>query len=115
MTSTDLRPAPSPALSPGQHAVRLTVVAVTGAAGLFAAFWSAFFAVVLVSGCFLSCSEPPPEEVVGGLALGALACGLAAAGPLVGAALYRSRSWLTASWVVAGLAGVAQLVVLSGQ
>ena len=111
MTSTALRQLSTERPSTAVAVAKAVAVVLVGAAGLFAAFWAGFVALVLVTGCFLECSPPPPSEVVGGLALAGLAVGLAASGPLLAAALYRSRAWLLAAGAVAGPAVVALLVV----
>jgi len=116
MTSSDLQLSrlsterPSPVARAGRV---LLVLAATGC-GLYAAFWTAFVAMVLVTGCFLSCSTPTPTETLGGLALAGLAAGLAAAGPMTAALLHRRRGWWTAAGAVAALALVAQAVVVTG-
>jgi hypothetical protein len=113
MTSTDLRRLTSERPSTTTRVARVVAVLLAQAAGLYLACWAAFFAVVLVTGCFLSCTPPSPGEVLGGLALGATAAGLAAAGPLTAALLYRSRTWLHVAGGVACLAVLATVVVAS--
>jgi hypothetical protein len=117
MTSSDLRPSSdlrrlsSERPSPGARAAGVLLVLLVQAAGLYLAFWAAFFSLALVTGCFISCSPATPTEVAGGLALGAAAAVLAAAGPLTAALLSRSRTWLHVAAGVAALAVLAMGVV----
>jgi hypothetical protein len=76
--------------------------------GGFCALIAGFVAMVMWSGCFISCTG---ENHAAGAGLALLALALLAAGPALVAALYRSRAWL---WVAAYTAlGGALLMTLA--
>jgi hypothetical protein len=67
-------------------------------AGIAGFVVAGFIAIIVWTGCFLSCTG---EDHVGGAALGLLAVASLAAGPGLVALMYRSRAWLYVAYVAA--------------
>jgi hypothetical protein len=67
-------------------------------AGIAGFVVAGFIAIIVWTGCFLSCTG---EDHAGGAALGLLAVASLGAGPGLVALMYRSRAWLYAAYVAA--------------
>jgi hypothetical protein len=100
-------PAPRSSAWPVLRAILSVLVVLAGIAGFVIA---GFIAVIVWTGCFLSCTG---ENHPGGAALGLLAVVFLAAGPGLVALMYRSRAWLNVAYAAAAIGSVLLTLALS--
>ncbi len=101
-------PATTPTAQPWWKAV---VVVLAVVLGLPAAVVAGFAALVVWSGCFISCGEPDP---VSGFGLGVLAAVLLALGPALAWLLYRRWAAVAYACLAMPVAALLVLPVLLG-
>jgi hypothetical protein len=100
-------PAPRSSAWPVVRAFLSVGAVLAGIAGFVVA---GFIAIIVWSGCFLSCTG---ENHPGGAALGLLAVAFLAAGPGLVALMYRSRVWLYVAYAAAATGAVLLTLALA--